>query len=363
MGRLEEAETQYKLVLSTDPKYARAHLNYGFLLLETGRLEEARKQFKVAIELDPKKPDIHGIYSLLLFSRNLEKEAIGEMKVASSLFRENGDIIKEHLVLAWLYEELANRYYNSKNYSKFGEFAEVSGDKYIEAGKQAGDKLKGISLTRGYLLKGKARILKLNFRPPYNIEMFTKILNGIDDASKFYKKTAEASSEDNQTFNACSISMSCLSEMLGYMLAVVKQEKVPELKGEIENWKRGLASCEKIYLGNEKSKTFLQSLYKLMVRIENLNKSKEFTILQEERELKEYIRELNEIARNIEGPVEKIIQDSAKKMDIYKLKTIPYTGTGTKLIANSTYIIATANANAELESNFSDRIKSRSKNN
>jgi hypothetical protein len=204
-------------------------------------------------------------------------------------------------------------------------------------------------LTRGYLLKGKARILKLDFRPPYNTETFTKILNSIDDVSKFYKNAAEATSEDYQICNACSVSMSCLSEMLGYMLAVVKQEKVPELKGETENWKRGLASCEKIYLGNEKSEKFLQSLNKLMVRIENLNKSKEFTILQEERELKEYIRELSEIARNIEGPVEKIIQDSAKKMDIYKLKTIPYIGTGTKLIVNSTYIITTANKNAELE--------------
>jgi Tfp pilus assembly protein PilF len=350
MGRLEEAETQYKVAIRTDPKYARARSSYGFLLLETGRLEEANEQIKAAIELDPKNPDIHGIYSLLLFSRNLEKEAIGEMKLASSLFRENGDTIKENLVLAWLYEEFANRYYDSKSYRKFVEFAEASGDKYIDAGKQAGDKLKGISLTRGYLLKGKARILKLNFRPPYNIEMFTKILNDIDDVSKFYKNAAGATSENNPICNACSVSMSCLSEMLGYMLAVARQEKVPALKGETENWKKGLASCEKIYIGNEKSEKFLLSLNKLMVRLENLNKSKDFTILQEEKELKEYIRELSEIARNIEGTVEKIMQDSAKQMDIYKLKTIPYIGTGTKLIANSTYIITTANANAELES-------------
>jgi hypothetical protein len=109
------------------------------------------------------------------------------------------------------------------------------------------------------------------------------------------------------------------------MLTVIKQEKVPELKGEVENWKKELDSCEKIYQGNEKSEKLLQSLNKLIVRIENYNKSKEFVILKEERELKEYVRELSEIARNLEGPVEKINQDSAQKIEIYKFKTISYT--------------------------------------
>jgi hypothetical protein len=128
--------------------------------------------------------------------------------------------------------------------------------------------------------------------------------------------------------------------MLLYVLSVIRQEKVPEPKNEVENWKKGLASCEKIYKENEKSQKLLQSLYKLILRIENLNKSKEFVLLKEEREIKEYLGELSEIARNLEGPVEKIIKDSAKKMDIYKFKTISYTGTGTKLIAGSTEIIA-----------------------
>jgi hypothetical protein len=133
--------------------------------------------------------------------------------------------------------------------------------------------------------------------------------------------------------------MSCLSEMLLYILTIIKQDKVPELKNEVEDWKKGLENCEKIYKGNEKSEKLLQSLNKLIVRIENFNKLKEIEKLKEERELEEYIREFSEIGRNLEGPFEKIVQDSTKKMDVYKLKTISYSGTGTKLIESSTELI------------------------
>jgi tetratricopeptide (TPR) repeat protein len=227
MGKKGEAEKQYKLALKSDPKHVRAHSNYGLLLLETGRLEEAEEQFKVAIELDPKKPNVRGVYSLLLFSKNLEMEAIEEMKIASILFRKNGDNVRENLVLAWLYEDFANKYYILKEYSKSGEYAEISGNKYIEAGKQAGEKFKGISLTKGYTLKGRDRIRRLDFRSPFNIEMFEKILNGIDDASQSYKMAAEASPKENQICDAFSVSMSCLSEMLGYMLSVIEPSTSP----------------------------------------------------------------------------------------------------------------------------------------
>ena len=39
-----------------------------------GRLEEAEDQYKLAIELDTKNPNAHGAYSLLLASMNYEKE-------------------------------------------------------------------------------------------------------------------------------------------------------------------------------------------------------------------------------------------------------------------------------------------------
>ena len=114
-----------------------------------------------------------------------------------------------------------------KEYSKSGEYAEISGNKYIEAGKQAGEKFKGISLTKGYMLKGRDRIRRLDFRPPFNIEMFEKIRNDIDDASQSYKMAAEASPKENQICDAFSVSMSCLSEMLGYMLSVIEPSTSP----------------------------------------------------------------------------------------------------------------------------------------
>ena len=227
-----------------------------------------------------------------------------------------------------------------KEYGKSGEYAEISGNKYIEAGKQAGEKFKGISLTKGYTLKGRDRIRRLDFRPPFNIKMLEKILNGIDDASQSYKMAAEAFPKENQICNAFSVSMSCLSEMLGYMLSVIEPEKVPKFEGEIKNWKGELASCENIYRGNEKGETFIQFLYKLMACIENLNKSQKSTMLTEESAFKEYVEGLGEIAKNIEGPLQKIIEDSAKQMDICRLKIIPYSGIETKFFASSTDISA-----------------------
>ncbi|AKJ37666.1 tetratricopeptide repeat protein [Methanosarcina barkeri] len=248
MGRLDEAEEQYKLALDSDPNDAGIHSNYGILLFNVGRLDEAEEQYKIAIELDPNEPNSHGAYGLLLFSKNLEKKAIKETEIASHLLRENGDKVKEHLSLALLYEELANRYYNSRNYQKSGEYAEISGDEYIEAGKQAGESFKDTSLTKGYTLKGRAKIRKLEIKTPfykdiikriwnkesYEIEKFTKIIDCIRDASIYYEKAAKASPKDNQLCNACSISMSCLSEMLDYMLAVIKQKK-PELEDKLKN--------------------------------------------------------------------------------------------------------------------------------
>jgi tetratricopeptide (TPR) repeat protein len=345
MGRPEEAEEHYKLALRIDPKNVRAHSNYGNLLIEAGRLEEAEKQFKVAIGLDPKKPDIHGAYSILLFSRSLEIESIEEMKLASRLFKENGDIIREHLVLAWLYEEFANKYSNLKNYNKSGEYAELSGNEYIEAANQAGEKFKVTSFTRGYTLKGRANIQKLDFQPPYNVEMFKKIINGINDASKCYKNAAEAYPKDNRIYNACSVSMSCLSEILDYLLAIITQENVPKPEGEIVRWKEDLANCEKICKVDVKGETFIQSLYKLIARIENLNENTKSVMWKEEKTFNEYVEELSEVARNIEGPLQKIIGDSAKQMDNCRLKIIPHAGIKANYSTDSTDI------NKELELN------------
>jgi tetratricopeptide (TPR) repeat protein len=350
MGRLEEAEEQYKLALESDPKHVNTHYNYGILLSDMGRLEEAEEQYKLALESDPNEPNSHGAYSLLLFSKSLEDKAINEMKMASRLFRENGDKVKEHLSLAWLYEEFANKYYNSKDYKKSGEYADKSGDEYIEAGKQAGESFKDTSLTKGYTLKGRAKIRKLEIKTPfykdiikriwnketYEIEKFTKIIDCIMDASKFYEKAAEASKgspKDNQLCNACSISMSCLSEMLDYMLAVIKQEKIPELEDKLKNWDEKLPIAKSAYEEHSKGEIFINSLYKLRECIQNLDKYKKRGTREYGRAFEECRNELSGIANNIEGPLQKIIEDTSKQMNICRLKIIPYSGTETGYIS------------------------------
>lgn len=346
MERLEEAEEQYRLALKSDPNDASTHYNYGVLLSDMGRLEEAEEQYKLAISLDPKMPNSHGAYGLLLFFQNLEEEAINETGIASCLCRENGDKVKEHLSFAWLYEEFANKYYNLRNYQKSGEYAEISGDEYIEAGNQAGESFKDTSLTKGYTLKGRAQIRKLEIKTPfykdmikriwnkesYEIKKFTKIIDCIMDASKCYEKAAKASPKDNQLCNACSLSMSCLSEMLDYMLAVIKQKKTPQLEDKLKNWNEKLSIAKSAYKEHSKGELFIESLYKLMGCIQNLDKYKKHGTREYERAFEECRNELSEIANNIEGPLQKIIEDSAKQMDLCRLKIMPYAGTETGYI-------------------------------
>jgi len=335
IGRMEEAENQYKLALEADPNHAATHSNYGILLDDLGRMEEAENQYKLAIKLDPKCPNSHGAYSLLLISMGLENEedAIEEMMTASRLFEKEGDRIKEHLVLAWLYEELASKYYVLKKYQDSGQYAELSGNKYIDASEQAGEKFKDTFLTKGYTLKGRAKIRTLHLQPTGNVEIdveyFEKIMNGIYAASKCYKKAADASPKDNQMCNACSISMRCLSEILNYMLAVTKQEEVPKLKGKIEEWKGNLVGCENAYEGSDQGKNFIQSLYKMIACIESFEESKQFKTWEEKRNLKECIDDLIEIAKNIEGPLQRVIEDVTKQINCYKIETL-YTATETK---------------------------------
>jgi predicted amidohydrolase len=305
-----------------------------------GREREAEKQYQSSIELDPENPNRHAGYSLSLFSMNLEKKAIERANIASSLFKEKGDITKEHLILACLYEDFVNKYYDLRKYQESGQYAETSGNEYIEASKYAGEKSKGTFLTKGYTLKGRAKIRKLDLpdlQSTYTIEIFKKIMNGIYDASEYYKMAAEASPINNKTCNACSLSMRCLCEMLDYMLAVTKQEEVQRLKDKIKKWGEDLANCAKIYQGNEKGESFIQSLYKLMACIETLEQYKKFAMWTEEKAFENCFFELKKTASTIEGPLQKIIENSAEQMNYCRREIILYEGVGTKPFKASIY--------------------------
>ncbi len=78
-----------------------------------------------------------------------------------------------------------------------------------------------------------------------------------------------------------------------------------------------------------KGKLFTESLYKLMGCIQNLDKYKRHGTRDHGRAFKECCNELSEIATNIEGPLQKIIEDSSKQMELCWLKIMPYAGTET----------------------------------
>jgi hypothetical protein len=84
----------------------------------------------------------------------------------------------------------------------------------------------------------------------------------------------------------------------------------------------------------------------LIARIENLNENTKSVMWKEDSAFNECVEELSEIARNIEGPLQKIIEDSAKQMDRCRIKIIPYAGIKTH---NST---DSADISKELELNL-----------
>jgi len=338
MGRYGEVEIEYKRALETNPNDATVHYNYGRWLQKTGCNEEAEIECKLAIELNPKNPYYHASYSLILASKNLEKQAIEEAKTASRGFKENGDTTKEHLSVAWLYEDLANKYYDLKKYQDSGQYAEISGNEYIEASKYAKEITKDTLLTKGYTLKARAKIRNLEIKPSfyerkvkkyiqpknYEIETLTKIMDCIADASRLYEKASEVSPEKDQICNACSTSMLCLSEILDCMMNVISNEEVSELEKEIETWEKKLIFCKEIYERKPKGKAFIYSLEKLIACIKNLGRYKKSRRWKDQRAFDECIRELSKVARNIEGPLQKIIEDSAKKMDMCRRKNKLY---------------------------------------
>lgn len=199
-------------------------------------------------------------------------------------------------------------------------------------------------MTKGYTLLGRAKIRKLEINPSfyertikriiqnrvsYDVKALRRIMDSIADASICYKKAAEASPEKDQICSACSTSMLCLSDMLDYMLAVIKKEKeVPKLEDEIKDWEKKLRVSREIYSGNPKGEAFIQSLDKLTACIKNLEEYKKSRMRKDERAFEECVRELREVAANIEGPIQKIIEESAKKMDICRRKYMPYTEIG-----------------------------------
>ena len=112
-----------------------------------------------------------------------------------------------------------------------------------------------------------------------------------------------------------------------YSAAGTKQGNFHKLKDKIKEWKGNLSVCENAYNESDKGKNFIQSLYKMIDCVENFKEYKKINTWEEKRDLKECIDDLSEIAKNIEGPLQKVIEDATKRMDYCKIKTLYCTET------------------------------------
>jgi len=85
IGRLDEAEKEYKAALRVDPNYAKVHVNMALLSMSKSKLEEAKKYYESAIQLDPHAGEVHSGYAYLLERLGRAGEARAEYENAIRL--------------------------------------------------------------------------------------------------------------------------------------------------------------------------------------------------------------------------------------------------------------------------------------
>jgi len=235
--------------LSTGHIQTNAYCSAGLALTFMGRTEEAEAQYKLALAVDPNHANSHGAYGILLFINGDTKKALEEVKIASKLFKEKGDKVMEHLAMAWLFERCTEKYYekgclrNAKkkkskgNFKKSGIYARLAGNEYINAAEYAGEKMRELSLTQGYTLLGRSEIrrlelsflegirLRLQHLHSYDIAKFERIMDGVKNASNYYKKAAEHSPErDPQCAHVRSAWLRLAAYWTSCLLSYIKEE-------------------------------------------------------------------------------------------------------------------------------------------
>jgi tetratricopeptide (TPR) repeat protein len=80
IGRLEDAEQEYRACLARDPDYAPAHMNLGGVLARSGRSDQAGHEFAEAVRLDPG-------YARAHYNLGAHLEETGGLKEAAGAYR------------------------------------------------------------------------------------------------------------------------------------------------------------------------------------------------------------------------------------------------------------------------------------
>jgi hypothetical protein len=212
-------------------------------------------------------------------------------------------------------------------------------------------------LSQGNTLLGRSEIRRLEFSflegirlrlqhlHNYDIAKFERIMDGVKNASNYYKKAAEHSPERDPQCDACSKSMTTLSSILDFMLSIIHQrgvpDTIPKLDDKINDWHQQLSYAEMAYKVNKKSEKggyFVNSLRKLIDCLVNLEKYQSSTMHGYKKALNDCMTELKEVAENIEGPLHEIIVESTKRMEKCLLEQGLYTrGTSDKSIEEQSF--------------------------
>jgi tetratricopeptide (TPR) repeat protein len=99
LGRLAEAEVQFRKAVEERPEEVVAHANLGFTVGSLGRWGEAEPSLRRAIALDSHDPELHGYLAECLARQGRHKEATTEMKTALGLDSRYFEGMPEHRVL------------------------------------------------------------------------------------------------------------------------------------------------------------------------------------------------------------------------------------------------------------------------
>lgn len=83
LGRLEDAERNYRTSLSVDPLFVQTRVNYALLLSRLGRNAEAETQLREAVKIEPRLPAAHYNLGLLLAETGRLPEAIPHLENAA----------------------------------------------------------------------------------------------------------------------------------------------------------------------------------------------------------------------------------------------------------------------------------------
>ena len=123
-GMIDEAISEYRMVLNMNPDYAEAHNSLGVAYFSKGMIDEAISEYKQALVNDPGYVEAHYNLGIAYSIRGMIDEAIAEYKTVLNMNPDYAEahnnlavayFAKECLDLAWKHVRIAQKSNNPPN--------------------------------------------------------------------------------------------------------------------------------------------------------------------------------------------------------------------------------------------------------